>query len=227
MGYLDGIAKQEFKAGNIIKLQVAKVEMKGVVLFTEDEREIFMPLREIVDGTPPKYSYVWVGIIPNRDGKLVATQRIGRVATTYSQPAIDMVRGSKVTGQVYNLNEAGAFIRTGEGYIGHIPQSDIQEDLAVGMMVEGRVTFVREDGRFNFSLRPVKEVALVVDAEKILEYLRNRRGEMPYTDESTPEIIMEKFGISKKAFKRAMGNLMKEGLVEQEGGWTRLIKREK
>ena len=57
----------------------------------------------------------------------------------------------------------------------------------VGEEVEVRVTFLREDGRLNVSMRPVKENAIVVDAEKILNLLKTRDGKMPYSDETSAE----------------------------------------
>jgi len=64
------------------------------------------------------------------------------------------------------------------------------------------------------------------DTAKILQVLRSRGGQMPYSDNSPPEIIKEKFNISKAAFKRAMGRLLKDRLIEQKEGWTYLINNE-
>ena len=89
-------------------------------------------------------------------------------------------------------------------------------------MVEARVTFKREDGRINVSMRPIKEKALISDGQIIMEYLLQRGGKMPYSDESSAMLIKDKFNISKAAFKRALGHLMKSRLVVQEDGWTLL-----
>lgn len=59
-----------------------------------------------------------------------------------------------------------------------------------------------------------------VDAECILTYMRMRNGAMPYSDKSQPDDIRERFNMSKAAFKRALGHLMKNGKVYQENGWT-------
>ena len=58
------------------------------------------------------------------------------------------------------------------------------------------------------------------DSDKLLMFLQNHEGKMPYSDESSPELIKGKFNISKAAFKRALGRLMKDGLVEERDGWT-------
>ena len=72
----------------------------------------------------------------------------------------------------------------------------------------------------DVSLRKQKENAMVDDAQAILDMLQSRNGRMPYCDDTPAEIIKSKFGISKAAFKRALGKLMKEGRVCQEEGWT-------
>ncbi len=48
---------------------------------------------------------------------------------------------------------------------------------------------------------------------------------MPYSDATSPEVIRDKFQISKGAFKRALGHLMKQGLVEERDGWTYLTEK--
>ena len=67
--------------------------------------------------------------------------------------------------------------------------------------------------------RGSKGIALVDDSENIFNMLQER-GRMPYCDSTPAPIIKQKFGISKAAFKRALGRLMKEGKVYQEDGWT-------
>ena len=57
-------------------------------------------------------------------------------------------------------------------------------------------------------------------AAGILALMRERHGRMPYSDATSPEIIRDKFGVSKAAFKRALGHLLKEGKIEQRDGWT-------
>ncbi|MBQ2136511.1 MAG: RNA-binding protein, partial [Selenomonas sp.] len=92
----------------------------------------------------------------------------------------------------------------------------------VGEVVTARVTYVRPDGRLNASLREAKEKALISDSQRILELLTSRGGKMPYSDESSPEVIRDKFGISKAAFKRALGHLLREKRIEEKDGWTYL-----
>ncbi|MNP72556.1 hypothetical protein D3C76_1691340 [compost metagenome] len=69
-----------------------------------------------------------------------------------------------------------------------------------------------------------KEIGMGEDAERIYAYLTSRSGGgMPYSDATPPDLIKQRFGISKAAFKRALGKLMKEGKVEQKENWTYLV----
>ena len=139
-----------------------------------------------------------------------------------SKAATDAVVGQQVSGAIYNLTSDGAFFITPERWIAFLHRSEMTRKLNVGEMVEARVTFKREDGRINVSMRPIKEKALISDGQIIMEYLLQRGGKMPYSDESSALLIKDKFNISKAAFKRALGHLMKSRLVVQEDGWTLL-----
>jgi predicted RNA-binding protein (virulence factor B family) len=112
----------------------------------------------------------------------------------------------------------------GFGAIGMIHSSERNRMLRLGEEVKVRVTLVREDGRVNLAMSPRKEVGRDEDAERLIAFLKERPGGgMPYSDATPPDIIKQRFGISKSAFKRAMGKLMKEGLVTQKENWTYLV----
>lgn len=142
-----------------------------------------------------------------------------------AKSAEGITRGDTVTGKVYNVTPAGAFVITEDNNIGFIHRDETTEPLMPEAQVSARVTYVRPDGRINLSLRPPKEVGRVVDAEKILTYLETNQGSMPFTDETSPEIIREQFGVSKSAFKRALGKLFKDGRIEEQDGQIRLKKQ--
>ncbi|HHY72518.1 MAG TPA: hypothetical protein GX497_04675 [Bacillus bacterium] len=131
-----------------------------------------------------------------------------------------------VTGRIYRTLYSGSFIFTDEGYLGFIHESERKEEPRIGEKVTGRVIDVKEDGTINVSLLPRKHEVMGDDASKIFAYMETRNGAMPYWDKSQPDDIEAKFGISKGAFKRALGKLMKEGKVYQENGWTYFKKDE-
>jgi len=114
----------------------------------------------------------------------------------------------------------------GFGAIGMIHASERNRMLRLGETVNVRVTHVREDGRVNLAMAPRKEVGRMEDSERLLEFLKERPGGgMPYSDQTPPDIIKQRFGISKSAFKRALGKLMKDGLIVQKENWTYLAEK--
>ena len=167
---------------------------------------------------------VWVKLYRDKTDRLAVTMRVEEEMIKTSKPAVGVKIGDEITGTVYNILAEGFFLITDERYIGFIHRSEVPGGfLDFGQKVTGRVAYVREDGRLNISLRPQKEEARLADADLILSLLQKRKGSMPYGDDTPAEIIKDVFGISKSAFKRALGKLMKDGKIKQESGWTSLI----
>jgi predicted RNA-binding protein (virulence factor B family) len=129
---------------------------------------------------------------------------------------------------VYKTLQMGTFVVVdggvlGFGAIGMVHSSERTRLLRLGETVKVRVTHVREDGRVNLSMVPRKEIGREVDSDMIYEYLKSRAdGAMPYSDATPPDLIKQRFGISKAAFKRAIGKLLKEGKITQKENWTYL-----
>ena len=176
-------------------------------------------------GRPQVGEVVWAKLYTDKSGRLAVTMEVEDEMRRASKPATHVKVGQMVTGAIYNYTDAGAFLFSNERYIVFIANKEMkeQERPRVGQIVTARVTFVRPDGRLNASLREAKEKALVTDSNRILALLESRKGRMPYSDETSPEVIRDKFQISKAAFKRALGHLMKEGRVAEKDGWTYLL----
>ncbi|GGI66750.1 S1 RNA-binding domain-containing protein [Enterococcus alcedinis] len=131
-----------------------------------------------------------------------------------------------IKGMVYRLKMVGTFIITADNYLGFIHPSERYQEPRLGEEVSGRVIGVRPDGVLNISLKPRAHEAIGDDASMVLAFLtRAPENQMNYTDKSNPEEIQKMFGISKGQFKRALGNLMKQRLIEQKDGITRLTKK--
>lgn len=135
-------------------------------------------------------------------------------------PATRQLHNKNVSATVYRLLLEGSFVITDEGYLGFIHQSERKAEPRLGEQVRGRVIDVKEDGFINISLMPRSHEVIDVHAEQIYEYLLSRDGSMPFSDKSMPEDIRNRFHMSKGAFKRALGKLMREGKVTQQDGWT-------
>ena len=214
------------KEGQVARLRVINVTKEGAFLDVGAERGIFLPYAGM-RGRPQIGETVWAKLYTDKSGRLAVTMEVEDELRRASRPAEGVHIGDRLKGSVYNITERGAFLFTDDRYIVFIDHREIPKRPRVGETVEMRVTYVREDGRLNASLRPPKEAAQREDADRLLTLLNEHNGRMPYTDVSSPEIIQDRFHISKAAFKRALGRLLKDGLIEQRDGWTYLSEKNK
>ncbi|WIW71426.1 CvfB family protein [Anaerosinus gibii] len=215
----------QMRVGQIARVNIINTSKDGAFVDVGAERGIFMPYAGM-RGKVQVGEKVWAKLYIDKSGRLAVTMEVEDELRRASKPAEGIKVGDKVKGTVYNYTDQGAFIFTEARNIAFMYNGEMISRPRVGEEVEVRVTFLREDGRLNVSMRPVKENAIVVDAEKILNLLKTRGGKMPYSDETSAEVIKDKFNISKSAFKRAMGSLLKNELIEQKDGWTFLKNNE-
>ena len=209
----------KIKTGQIGYAPVINTTRFGAFVDVGTERGIFMPFAEM-RGRPKEGEYIWVKLYEDKSQRLAVTMEVEDEMRRASVAATDAKVGDWVEGAVYNMTEQGAYLMTRERWIAFLHRSEWRGPVMIGQMVKGRITFLRDDGRINISLRKVKEAALTDDGVKIMELLTARNGKMPYCDKTDPAVIKSKFGLSKAAFKRALGHLMKERKIRQEGGWT-------
>ena len=213
----------KMREGQLGYVKVLSVTRDGGFVDIGAERGVFLPYSQMRGHVSPN-QLVWVKLYRDKSGRPAVTMRVEEDMQKASKPAEGLKVGDNVTGTVYNILQEGFFIFTTQRFIAFIHRSEVPGGrLDFGQEVTCRVTYLREDGRINCSMRLQKENALVADAEEIYSFLEKRGGKMPYCDSTPLEIIKQKFGISKAAFKRALGHLMKQGKIRQEDGWTYII----
>lgn len=212
----------KIKPGQIGYAVVVNVTRFGAFVDLGTERGVFMPYAGM-RGKPKVGEKVWVKLYEDKSGRLAVTMEVDDEIRRASKPAEGAKVGDWIEGAIYNMTNDGAYLITKERWIAFLHRSEMVRKVLIGEMIQARITFIREDGRINVTLRPVKEKAISGDSDTILAFLEQRKGKMPYSDDTMPEVIREKFAMSKAAFKRAMGHLMKEGKIKQEAGWTYLL----
>ena len=99
-------------------------------------------------------------------------------------------------------------------YHGLIPIKELYGEYKIGETLQLRVRNVRNDGKLELSMRKTTHLQMEDDARKVMELLDSNHGIMGLNDKSSPEAINRELGMSKAAFKRAIGRLMKEGAIE-------------
>lgn len=120
-----------------------------------------------------------------------------------------------VTGTIYETGgDFGVFVAVDNCYSGLIPKREATGRYRVGDSIRVRVTGVKPDGKLDLSPNERVEMQMDKDAALILKVIDSYEGVLPFGEKVSPEVINREFGISKAAFKRALGRLYKQGLVD-------------
>ncbi|MBR2774471.1 MAG: RNA-binding protein [Selenomonadaceae bacterium] len=212
----------KLREGQIARLKIINVTGDGAFVDVGAERGIFMPFAEM-RGRPKVGEVVWAKLYTDKSGRLAVSMKVSDEIRRASKPAVNVKRGDKVKGAVFNIIDAGAFVFSEERYIVFIARKEMSRALRVGEVVEARVTFLREDGRLDASLREVKETALERDAEKIFSFMQRSGGTMNFHDKTPPQVIQAVFKLSKAAFKRAVGHLYSQRRIEKIDGGFKVV----
>lgn len=197
-------------AGEIGKLKVVSVGSIGAFMDCGLERDVLLPFKEQTTRVSVDKEYL-VYMYVDKSERLCVTMRL----YPHLNKKSDYNKNDYFRGTVYEYKEhMGAFVAVDNQYSGLIPRSELFHSIQVGEEVEGRVLNVREDGKLDLSIRRPAYLQMDVDRDLILEKMKAADGVIPFTDKASPSIIKEEFGMSKNEFKRAIGRLLKENLIE-------------
>ena len=110
---------------------------------------------------------------------------------------------------------------------GILYKNEVFQPLKIGQKISGYVKKVRDDGKIDLCLQKPGYKAVDALSASIMYKLRHQKGFMAVTDKSRPEVIADLFGVSKKVFKKAIGNLYKKRLISLEEDGIRLKEKRK
>jgi len=162
-----------------------------------------------------------VFVYEDKTGRLAASTEVGRYLDIAKED--QYVIGETVTGIVYDKQTNGTLeVALEEKYMAIVLKNEYFTDINPGDRVTGTVKRILDDGRISFTPRKKMIEAKEELSDKILDYLKEHDGFMPYNDKSTPEELKKQFNSSKNYFKVSLGNLMKKGLVRQDEKGTYL-----
>ena len=196
--------------GQTAVLKVADVGKIGAFLDWGLEKDLLLPFREQT-ARVQKDQEVLVALYIDKSSRLCATMKVYHYLKTQSPHIV----GEEIEGRIYEISKRfGVFVAVDDQYSGLIPAKEAQGTFQPGEKIQCRVTEVREDGKLNLSPRKKAYAQIEEDAENILSVIDEFAGVLPFDDRLSPEVIQREFGLSKAAFKRAIGHLMKEKKVE-------------
>ena len=196
--------------GEIAVLKVTEVTKIGAFLDWGLEKELLLPFREQTRRVSAGEE-VLIAVYEDKSSRLCATMNVYKYLDTDAPYKAE----DRVTGTIYEISrEFGAFVAVDNRYSGLIPKKEFHGNRAIGDQVEARVTSVKEDGKLNLSIREKAYLQMDADADYVLQVLDEYDGVLPFNDKVSPEIIERELHLSKNAFKRAVGRLLKEGKIE-------------
>lgn len=204
--------------GELGVLTVSQVTKIGAFLEWGLEKDILLPYKEqtkkVKDGEE-----VLVALYIDKSKRLAATMNVYE----YLRKDSEYKKDDLVTGTVYQVSdEFGAFVAVDNKYSALIPRREIFGEIRVGDVVHARVSSVKADGKIDLSIREKAYIQIEKDAKKILAIMESYDGVLPFTDRANPEVIKRETQMSKNEFKRAVGNLLKNGKIEIKENCIRL-----
>lgn len=204
------VRKPMLTVGELAVLKVVENTNIGAFLDWGLEKDLFLPFKEQSDKVVEGEKYL-VGLYIDKSDRLCATMNVYEMLGFESPyKAKDRVKGT-----IYEISkEFGAFVAVDNKYHGLIPNKELYGNYAVGDNIEVRVKRVRPDGKLELSLRNEAYNEIESDSQKIMDKLELNNGKLLLNDSSSPESIKAEFNISKAAFKRAVGRLLKEGAIK-------------
>ncbi len=197
------------QVGEFAYLRVVSVAPRiGVFLDWGLSKDLLLPIRELKEGGVQRGDWLIVYVmLDTKTDRIMASARINRHLST--------------TPPVYGEGQSVDLLITGETPLGYnaivnnahrglLYHSDLSGPLGVGQKVEGFVSTVREDGKIDLRLDRAGYQRIASNTDKIIDALTAAGGRLPFHDDSSPEEIRAAFGMSKKAFKQAIGSLFKD-----------------
>ncbi len=196
--------------GEMARLKVASVSKIGAFMDWGLEKEILLPFKEMVGKVREGKEYL-VFMYLDKSGRPCVSMRLYDHLLTDSS----YQKGDQVEGYIYQINENfGAFVAVDDRYQGLIPKQELHQKVSVGDVLSLRISEVREDGKLNLSIGKPAYQQMEEDSEMVYQAILSYDGVLPFTDKASPEVIEREMGLSKNAFKRAVGRLLKERRIE-------------
>jgi len=202
-------------------LTVVTVNQYGAFLDWGMGKDLFVPFKEQRMEMETGNSYVVYMDFDEKSNRLFASSRI----ENYLQnEQLSVSTGQEVAVMIVRATDIGYTAIVNNEHQGLVYKNETFRSLNIGDRVKGFVKKIREDNKLDISLEPIGYSNFNdKNAEAVLQALKTNDGFLPFNDKSAPEAIYDKFGISKKAFKKALGALYKAKLIVLGDDGTKLV----
>lgn len=208
------------KVGDFVPLQVKDTTPHGAFMDWGLEKDLFVPNREQHTPFQEGKTYVIKICLDHKSDRLIGVGKLN--AFLDNEHLEGLKEGDKVDLLIYEESDRGFSAIINGKHQGLIYKNEVFEPIAIGDKKEGFIKKIREDGKIDLALNPAGMEAVDVNKDVILNELKSHENFLPLHDKSAPEEITKQLNMSKKAFKKAIGALYKEEIIEIEPEGIRL-----
>lgn len=192
-------------------LRVSYINKFGAFLNMGLEKDLFVPFREQARPMEEGKRYLVYMYLDEKTNRLVGTSKINKFLTNEE---LTVENGEEVDLIISHITDMGINVIINEQHKGLMYKDEVYEDLRTGDRIKGYIKHIRPDNKIDVSLQKPGYESIEPNAEKILDELRASRGFLRLNDASHPEDIKTVLKMSKKAFKKAIGSLYKQKLID-------------
>lgn len=211
--------KPDLTRGSFGYLEVTAVSKYGAFLDWGLEKDLFVPFKEQKEKMEKDRSYIVFLYLDWSTNRLCASSRLDQFI---EKENIELEKDQEVEVLIYSRTDLGYKAIINDKYFGLIYKDEVYKNIIIGQKMTAYVKQVREDDKIDLSLQKRGADAIEPNAQIILDYLTEHGGQTSITDKSSPDEIAQQFGMSKKAFKKAVGNLYKARKISIEDSGIRL-----
>jgi len=209
--------------GDFAWLKIVSNSEYGAFAYWGLEKDLFIPFREQRQKTIPENFYLVYIYLDEESGRIAGSTKYYKF---FESETSQFEVGQEVNILVHERTEIGFHAIIDNKMNGLIYKNEIfNTRVRPGTKTKAYIKQIREDGKIDLTLQKQGFSSVVDFSDKVLEALSKNNGFLGLTDKSSPELIYETFGVSKKVFKKAVGTLYKQRKIKLEKDGIELIKK--
>ncbi|MCK5372460.1 MAG: GntR family transcriptional regulator, partial [Cyclobacteriaceae bacterium] len=202
-------------------LKVIDVNKNGVFLDWGLEKDLLVPFKEQNKKMQLGQTYVVRMYLDEDTDRLVATAKLKKYL---SNEELTIKPGDEVDLMVFNQSDLGYEMIIDQQHVGLVYRNEVFSPVNIGDKLTGYIKQIRNDGKIDVSLQPDSATHIEKSNEVIIRALKSNDGVLNLSDKSSPEDIYAALNMSKKTFKKAIGNLYKQRKITIRSGQISFVK---
>jgi predicted RNA-binding protein (virulence factor B family) len=201
-------------------LKVSYINKFGAFLNWGMEKDLFVPFKEQARPMEKDKRYIVTMYLDKQTGRLAASSKINQFL---DKEPLDVEVGQEVDLMVSHITEIGINVIINGKFRGLAYQNEVFETVSPGYKTKGYIKTIRPDGKIDVSFQKQGFEAIDDSSQQVLEALKQNDGVLKLNDNSHPEEIKSVLKMSKKTFKKAIGSLYKQKLIDINNEGIQLV----